>query len=103
MAYRAFIQPMFSMRGVKLLVAEDWAPGTNRILMSDATWREMQEGASNDQEGIILPFDALSAIEDAISLYRGQSSHAATESKVLREALDIERRRVDDVLKARNG
>ena len=96
MAYRAMIQPPFSLQGVKLLVAEDWQRGMNRVLMSDGTWREISDGAySDDDAGIMLPFEALDAIEEAIAVYRGNSSHAATESKVLREWLNTEKDRVD--------
>jgi hypothetical protein len=87
---------------VRLLLLEDLVT-RHRFLCSDGIWREAEAGARpsmpEDVEiGIGIPSAAVEEIAAAIYEFHGTATHGATEAKVLREALDVERARVDAVL-----
>lgn len=70
-----------------------------RTLLADGTWTTYPEGMKfADGAGLLLPAGAIEAIVVAIAEFQGHTSHADTEARVLREVLDVERRRVDLVL-----
>jgi len=104
MRYRAYIveDPMMDpfLRAVRLMVVEDGVPGVTAgsVLTEDGTWRVPVEGTAMHDAGIILPREALPAIEDAVERWQGKANHGATEAAVLREWLAVERGRVDKAL-----
>jgi len=69
-------------------------------LRRDGNWQRVEDGALLDQNevGLILPAGSLTAITEAIDEFRGVASHGATEARVLREWLTVERERVDRTL-----
>lgn len=68
------------------------------ILLEDGTFARIPEETADDRSGLMLPDQALVAIHHALSEWRGLQTHQATETKVLREWLTVEQRRVDAVL-----
>jgi hypothetical protein len=96
--YRAgIIEPMadWGRNGVRLVVMS--ADGA--VLMGDGTWHVLAEGeATGDDAGLPLPREAIDAILTAIEQWQGRANHGATEARVLREWLGVERARVDKTL-----
>lgn len=102
--YRAYIveDPMQDpfLRTIRLMVVEEGIPSVTAgsVLMGDGTWQVPTEGTVLDGAGIILPREALPAIEAAVERWQGRANHGATEAAVLREWLAVERERVDRAL-----
>ena len=89
---------------VRLLVVGQRGGGRSDVLMGDGTWQTVEDGTvTPEPPGVVLPRQAVSAVLDAIESWQGNTNHAATEVAVLREALEIERRRVDAVLSSAIG
>jgi|GEM_PF-4927470 hypothetical protein len=89
----------FTRNTVRLLVQD----ATGATLQADGTWLEgvLQPGVTPTTEtGIVLPLEVVEAIAAAIADFQGHTSHADTEARVLREALEVERARVDAVLRS---
>lgn len=87
---------------VRLLLLEDLVT-RHRFLCSDGIWREAEPGErpampEDVHVGIALPAAAVAEITAAIEEFQGTGTHAATAERILREALDVERARVDRVL-----
>lgn len=91
-------------------ITEDWPSGTVRVfignqrpdghselLMEDGTWLTVETGTTTDRAGILLPRPALDALLDELTRWKGLATHQATEAKVLREWLAVERERVTDM------
>lgn len=93
----------WATNSVRLVVRQrrEW-PGA-AYLMSDGTWAQPADGAQLDPEkvGVVIPAAALDAILEAIERHRGVAGDAATEARVLREWLTVERGRVDAFLEQR--
>lgn len=92
----------FARDEVRLLLLEDLVT-RHLFLCSDGIWREAEAGErpsmpEDVEMGIALPASAVEELAGAIEDFRGQATHGATEAKVLREALQVERDRVDAVL-----
>lgn len=95
---------------IRLALREERFDG-DRYLLSDGTWtdppverHEIPAVPEGREIGLALPAGSLEAIVEAIGLFRGTAmTHAATEASVLREALDVERARVDRTLERNPG
>jgi hypothetical protein len=89
---------MWVNRTVRLMLRR--RDGTRvEYLRSDGLWQSVEEGSAPGVEvGIELPRASIEAIAVAVQEWQGHTSHADTEARVLREALDIERARVDRAL-----
>lgn len=73
-------------------------------LSRDGQWiGGMQEGVALPEAGLRMPVEVLPALAEALTRYDGTMLHGDTESRVLREWLDAERKRVDEVLHARQA
>lgn len=94
----------------------EWAADTVRVvvrrlrqwpeaeyLMSDGTWQLVDEATTLDPSkvGIVLPEAAVGPVLEAFAKHHGDAGHAATEARILREWLSVERGRVDAALEAR--
>jgi hypothetical protein len=92
--WRAALVPDFRMRGVRLyaekIIGHDLA---ERLV--DGQWVVGDPAAIPDTEGLLIPDLAVPAIFDAFAAYQGLATHQATEAKILREWLEVERGRVD--------
>ena len=79
----------------------DFPGGGWSTLTSDGrTWVRVEEGfAPTDDLGIVLPREAIEPLAQAIDKALGHASHADTESRILREWLAVEQRRVDEALR----
>lgn len=76
---------------VRILVQDE-----GRYILQDGRWLTLPEGQAIPEDvGILLPARALDAIRAAILEHMGEASDAPTEVRVLREALEVERTRVD--------
>lgn len=83
-----------------LLVMND----RHQVLMRDGTWYQAEDGASLPEDaGVVLPASVIEPLVKAIEEFTGHATHAETEARVLREALDHERMRVDSVLRVTLG
>jgi hypothetical protein len=83
---------------IRLVVARNRHDGTHDYLMDDGTWLTVLDGEAGPRPpGILLPRSSLEVLAEAIAKWQGDASHAATEVRVLREWLDAERARVDDL------
>lgn len=73
-------------------------------LMSDGTWQVVDQGVQLDPDkvGIVLPEAAVGPMLEAFAKHHGDTGHAATEARILREWLTAERGRVDAVLEQRS-
>lgn len=112
-AARFLDEPTFAQDRVRLIIRDrDW--GEIRYLASDGTWStatatplsfnvDDPPAGQPIPMGIDLPREAVEAIAEACEIFLGHASHGATEAKVLREALDVERARVDRMLEVRHG
>lgn len=69
-----------------------------RYLADDGSWRLPAEGHRASNAGLVLPYEAVEAIGEAVETFLGHASHAATEARVLREWLAVERERVERML-----
>jgi hypothetical protein len=95
----------FAMRRVRLYVDESF-PGFQRVMLNDGTWHE-RSGAETttvlpagvaERAHLFLPVQALEPLGEELERFLRGATHAATEAAVLREWLDVERGRVDDML-----
>lgn len=101
--WRAAAIEDFSRRHARLLVGEERFDGGMRMLSQNGEWIDVDPGVTTPEEaGIWLPFEAIDAIYDAIKREKGLTTDAATEAKVLRESLEVERGRVDRILKVQD-
>jgi hypothetical protein len=82
----------------KLYLAQRRPDGMVSHLAADGTWRTVPDGAAIDFEVMRFPRGALAAIADAVK--PGPTEDVVRE---LRDALKIERERVDRVLDARRN
>jgi hypothetical protein len=85
-------------RYARLFVAQERADGRMDMLMEDGTFTLVEADVHVDRAGIQLAYPALTAIFDALGEWKGLQSHQATETKVLREWLAVERARVDTLI-----
>jgi hypothetical protein len=91
----------FARNRIRLLVVDR---DTGGALREDGSWTYTPDGVALEPDaGIVLPAEALDAIARAIDEHRGLATHGPTEVRVLREALDVERRRVDEALRRGTG
>lgn len=101
--YRAFVLRSWenSFADTVRLYMRRRHPGSGRVeyLLSDGTWRVVDEGTEVAEAGLLLPAEAVEAIAVAIEEFQGHTSHADTEARVLREWLAVEQRRVDEALR----
>jgi hypothetical protein len=82
----------------RLFIAQRLAEGRVSYLLEDGTWEIVNgEQAVPQTAGILIPYEGLDAVHEALERWKGTASHAATETKVLREWLEVERGRVDDL------
>lgn len=95
---QAVIVDEFLRQTVRLRVGRERQHGVFELLMPDGSWFEAPEGVEVVDDGIRLPREVLVAIVDAISTHLGKDLPSQAEVSVLREWLDSERTRVDDVL-----
>jgi hypothetical protein len=86
---------LFARNVVRLAIRDE---ARNAFLMPDGTWQTVPEGEYIADMGVVLPAGAVEAIAVAVAEYQGHTSHADTEARVLREALTVERARVDRML-----
>lgn len=73
------------------------------VLMSDGTWEtvpemEMFPETPERTVGLTFPADTINAFVDAVKEFKGDSLDTATEVKVLKEWLTIERTRVENLI-----
>lgn len=88
----------FMRRRARLLVGHTLSEGRFEYLLEDGTMLAIGgEEAAPPNAGLLLPYPAIDAIYEAVEVWKGLQSHAATETKVLREWLEVERGRVDDL------
>lgn len=101
-----FVDLLRTGDGLKLVISEirePIAPGDgHRVLGADGRWGEMQpEGSYFSDYTLTIPGrsirQVLAKLREEIDRYEGKPP-AATEAVVLREALEVERRRVDMIL-----
>lgn len=85
-------------RYARLYVAQERPDGTLDMLLEDGTMQNAPADVHVERAGIQLPYPALEAIFEALQKWKGLQSHQATEAKVLREWLEVERLRVDGYL-----
>lgn len=76
---------------------------TTDIFMSDGTWQSVPEMEIYPETpertvGIVLPMDGVKAIIEAVKEFTGPGLDTATEVKVLREWLTVEKARVEDMV-----
>lgn len=96
----------FQRDRVRLAMREENLRGY-RYLLADGTWSEWIDpeerlaGEPLPEMGISIPRESLEAIATAIDEFQGAATHGPTAEKILREALDVERRRVDEALERR--
>lgn len=89
----------FARRTVRLILVRQRGDGRDDVWMGGDEWRTIEEGTvTPEPPGVLLPVDAVDALREAIDHYEGKAGHAATEARVLREWLDVERARVDKAL-----
>lgn len=76
--------------------------GTQQYLTATLEWAPLVEGGGADG-GFALEYRAIEAIGEAIALWKGTARpDGPTEASVLREWLEVERRRVDRTLGLRD-
>jgi hypothetical protein len=95
------VEPMSFGRTAKLMLGRRWAGGADvlRITEDGLLFTTVEEGmATPPDAGLDLPVEALNAIAKAIEAFQGDTGHAATEVRVLREWLTEERARVDKLI-----
>jgi len=96
----AYIEDRYMARGVRLHLYRPSAIGQVSILMRDGTWAEHNEmHVLPEDAGVELPREAIAAIHEAIKRYGGTLTDEGTEVKVLREWLEVERGRVDRLIR----
>lgn len=67
--------------------------------MNDNTWQDVDEmSVVPEGAGLELPYNVFDAIFEAFLDYRGIKTHDPTEVKVLREWLELEKKRVDALI-----
>lgn len=88
----------FARGTVRLQVRQGRGPNAY-YLMADSSWKAVEDaGVVPDDMGLVLPLDAVEAVLEACEEYLGRRTHASTAEALLREALKVERDRVDAVL-----
>lgn len=95
--YRAKVEDDFLMNGVRLQVGLRRPEGMD-IFMPDGTWISIPERQELPTHGIVLPFNSVDAVAAAFGKYLGNALPSQAEVKVLREVLEVERDRVNEVL-----
>lgn len=82
------------------LVRVDYPGATTAAYITRAgNWVQAKEGERPTEDiGLVLPVESIIPIHDAIESHLGLALHSATESKVLREWLEVEKHRVDLML-----
>jgi hypothetical protein len=86
-------------RMIRLYLFRSTPGGRTEVLKPDGTIISLGEGTkASEDSAFVLPVQAVNALAEGIDRYRGNTSHTATEIRVLREALEIERARVDRYL-----
>lgn len=98
MSWRASLERSWTHDGSTLHVMESRADGMVGYLCSDGTWKTTEPHTTFAPEGagIFLPWGAAEAIIAALA-----PDATAGEMSAIREALDVERRRVDAILNRR--
>lgn len=97
----------FQRDRIRLAIADELPDGTRRLLFSNGLWSEpvkpweIVPTAHGVEVGITLPVATLEPIVQAIEEFRGAATHGPTAEKILRESLEVERRRVDAALERR--
>lgn len=86
------------MQSTSIWISSRYPGSKPKVMKADGTWVEVEEGAHVDPT-LTFPSEVMEALAEAVDRYRGQPSHAKTESAVLREWLAAERERVDMTLK----
>lgn len=95
--WRAFVREEWTLGRVRLLVAQERG-GDIDLLMQDGTWMTVPAGTVQDEAGLVIPTGAVPAVLDALRTFVGERGPTEGEVRVLREALGVERARVDRML-----
>ena len=102
MTYRAHIiedrgDPF--LRPLRLFIRQSLGDWHHSWLDGSGVFHTLEEGAvPPDDVGIVIPREAIEAVAAAVEEWQGRSNHGATESRLLREWLAVEQRRVDALL-----
>lgn len=84
---------------VRLLLSRPGGNGRFEIIGGALTATTLEAGCAAPADGgLVLPGEAVVAIADAVKVWRGAGS-SESEAAVLRQWLDSERGRVDDILR----
>jgi hypothetical protein len=89
-------------RYARLYLVQQRPDGREDTLLEDGTFTTVEPGVFQERAGLALAYPALQAIFDGLTEWKGLQSHQATEARILREWLEVERARVD-TLTARLG
>lgn len=93
--WRVHLEQSWTHDGSTLHVMELRTDRTVSYLCSDGTWKTVEEATvAPSDAGIFLPRDAAQALVAALA-----PDATAGEMGAIREALEVERRRVDEVLR----
>lgn len=95
--WRAHVREEWEMDRARLLVGQERGSDMD-LLMQDGTWMTVPQGTSTPEAGLVIPKGAVGAVLDALRAYVGERTPTEGEVRVLREALDVERARVDRML-----
>lgn len=87
-------------RYARLYVGQELPDGQMKVLLEDGTFTTIEREVHSERAGLVLPYEALTAVFEALESWKGLQSHQATEAKVLREWLNAERARVDKLMAA---
>lgn len=84
---------------VRLVVVQREGPAA-ALLMGDGTWYRSPEATALPPEkpGLVLPRAAVETVRHAIETWQGAAGSPATEARILREWLELERSRVDRLI-----
>lgn len=90
---------------LRLVIAEIMGNGRLRVMMQDGQWLEHDEATLIPPDaGFRVPRAAAQPMVEAIQSWQGMSKPMGPETvEVMREALEVERRRVDNVLQVLSG
>lgn len=99
--WQAYISPESSFFTSRLVIGR-YVGDRVEIVNGDGTCSALEAAGAETVGGIVLPTDALDAVAEAIKKVRGDTNHEA-EARVLRDWLDSERGRVDDILRVMRG
>lgn len=90
---------------LRLVVGKIRGDGQLDILMQDGQWQTIDEGVRiPDDAGVLIPREAAQPMVDAIQSWQGMAKPLGPETvEAMRDALEVERKRVDKVLNVLSG